>query len=154
MALRGTPGALGVPLLRCSCLSTAILGNFGVGALWTQCILFANVTLLNGTVTSHVMSWCHMCIGHMTFYYKRSTDTSVGVLACCSSIHQVWLYHQRPVCGWCLIRVGRNTSSVSLGWSLLPLTVIIVLALVNSAVSPAGTLKYLDKTRECCSTPC
>ena len=35
--------------------------------------------------------------------------------------------------------VGRNVSSMSLGWSLLPLTVIIVLALVNSAVSTAGT---------------
>ena len=33
MALHRTPGTLGVPLLRCSCLSTAILGNFGVGML-------------------------------------------------------------------------------------------------------------------------
>ena len=30
--LHGTPGTLGVPLLRYSCLSTAILGNFG----WAQ----------------------------------------------------------------------------------------------------------------------
>ena len=43
------------------------------------------------------------------------------------------------MCGWCLTRVGRDTSSMSPGWSLLPLTVITVLALVNSAVSPAGT---------------
>ena len=43
------------------------------------------------------------------------------------------------MCGWCLTRVGRNVSSASLGWSLLPSNVIIVLALVNSAVSPAGT---------------
>ena len=32
VALRGTPGAPGVPLPRCSCLSTAVLGNFGLGA--------------------------------------------------------------------------------------------------------------------------
>ena len=43
------------------------------------------------------------------------------------------------MCGWCLTRVGRDTSSASLGWSLLPSTVIIVLALVNIAVSPVGT---------------
>ena len=35
--------------------------------------------------------------------------------------------------------VGHDASSASPGWSLFPLTVIIVLALVNSAVSPAGT---------------
>ena len=69
---------------------------------------------------------------------------------CCDIIHYVtvlhvhWshdllLYHQRPVGGWCLTHVGCDTSSISLGWSLLPSTVIIVLALVNSAVSPAGT---------------
>ena len=44
-----------------------------------------------------------------------------------------------PAYGWCLTRVGRNVSSTSLGWSLLPSNVIIVLALVNSAVSPEGT---------------
>ena len=63
----------------------------------------------------------------------------LAVLACCSSVCQVQLYHQRPVCGWCLTRVGHDASSASLGWSLLPSTVIIVLTLVNSAVSPAGT---------------
>ena len=41
--------------------------------------------------------------------------------------------------GWCLTRVGRDASSASLGWRLLPSTVIIVLALVNSTMSPAGT---------------
>ena len=35
--------------------------------------------------------------------------------------------------------VGHDASSTSPGWSLLPLTLIIVLALVNSAVSPVGT---------------
>ena len=63
-----------------------------------------------------------------------------GVLACCLSICQVRLCHQRPRCGWCLICVGRDMSSTSPGGSLLPSTVIIVLAFVNSTVSPAGTL--------------
>ena len=35
VALHRTPSTLGVLLLQCSCLSTAVLGNFGVGALWT-----------------------------------------------------------------------------------------------------------------------
>ena len=82
------------------------LGNFGWArfrhALLKCIILFANVTLLNDTV----MSQHHMCIGHVTFYYKRASNTSVGVLACCSSICQVQLYHQRSMCGWCLMRVG------------------------------------------------
>ena len=34
VALHRTPGALDVPLPWCSCLSTAILGNFEVGTLW------------------------------------------------------------------------------------------------------------------------
>ena len=38
VALCRTPGALGVLLLWCSCLSMAILDNFGVGALWAWCI--------------------------------------------------------------------------------------------------------------------
>ena len=50
-------------------------------------------------------------------------------------------YHQRPMCGWCLTCVGHDVSSTSPGWGLLPLTVIIVLALVNSAVSPVGTMR-------------
>ena len=158
MTLRRTPGALGVPLPQCSCLSTAVLGNFGVGVLraWRirSIIFFADVTSLKGAVTSYVMSQCHTCIGHMTFYYKRAANTSVGVLACCLSICQIQLYHQRPTCGWCLTRVGHNASSASPGWSLLPLTVIIALALVNSTVSPVGTFKYLNETQEYCSTPC
>ena len=38
------------------------------------------------------------------------------------------------------MHVGRDASGASLGWSLLHLTVIIVLALVNSTVSQRGTL--------------
>ena len=108
---------------------------------------------LNGTVTSYVMSQCCMCVCHVTFYYKRSTNASVGVLACCLPICQVRLYCQRPACGWCLTRVGDNASSVSLGWSLLPSTVIIVLALVNSTVSPVGTSSISTRPRSATLLP-
>ena len=146
MAFHRTPGILGVPLLQCSCLSMAILDNFGLGVLWAQCIiLLANVTLLKGTVMSYVTSQYCMCIGHMTFYYKRAANTLVGG-SCLLFVHSSG--------GWCLTHVGCDASSTSLGWSLLSLTVIIVLALVNSAMSPAGILKYLNETWECCSTPC
>ena len=65
-------------------------------------------------VTSYVMSQHCTCIGDVTFDYKRPVNALVGVLACCSSIHQVQLYHQRPACGWCLTRVGCDVSSMSL----------------------------------------
>ena len=50
------------------------------------------------------------------------------------------------------MRVGHDVSSTSLGWSLLPPSVIIVLALVNSTVSNGGP-RYLNETWECCPTP-
>ena len=103
------------------------------------CHLMFGHYIFKEAVTSYVMSQCCMCIGHMTFHYKRPANASVGVLACCSSVCQVQLYQQRPACGWCLLHAGHDAFSKSLGWSLLPSNVIIVLALVNSAVSPAGT---------------
>ena len=41
-------------------------------------ILFADVMSLKGAVTSYVMSQHCTCICHVTFYYKRSADASVG----------------------------------------------------------------------------
>ena len=122
----------------------AIVGHFE--PLWCE---------TKGAVMPYVISQCRMCIGHMTFYYKRSTNAPVGgscLLFICSS--GLTLSPETHVCGWCLICVGHNMSSASPGWSLLPLTVIIVLALVNSVVSPAGTPKYLNETQECHPTPC
>ena len=148
VALCGTPGALGAPLLHYSCLFMAILGNF------RELCFRHRVSEARHLICQHYIIKCCTCIGHVTIYYKRATNALVGVFACCSSIHQVRLYHQRPACGWCLIHVGRNASSTSPGGSLLPSTVIIVLAFVNSTMSPAGTPKYLNETRECCSTPC
>ena len=41
-------------------------------------ILFVDITSLNDAVTSYVMSQHCMCVGHMTIYYKRATNTWVG----------------------------------------------------------------------------
>ena len=50
-------------------------GGHALDAACPKCvILFADVTSLKGTV----MSQHCMCIGHVTFYYKRSADASVG----------------------------------------------------------------------------
>ena len=66
----------------------AILGGRASDVHPKHVILFANVTLLNDAVTSYVMSQYCMCIGYMTFYYKRAANTSVGdscLLFVCSS---------------------------------------------------------------------
>ena len=118
-------------------------------------LLFLDVTSSRGTVTSCVTSRHCTCTGHVTFCYKRSADVSFEALLALSSGPLVCPsgLPLSPAYGWCLMRVGCDESSASLGWSLLPSSVIIVLALVNSAVSPGG-LRYLNKTRECCPTPC
>ena len=41
-------------------------------------ILFLDVMSLMSAVMSYVTSWHCTCIGHVTFYYKRSDDASVG----------------------------------------------------------------------------
>ena len=91
---------------------------------------------------SCVTSWHHTCTGHMTFCYKRSADTSLEALFLALGL---WFAHSSgsplsPMYGWCLTHVGHDMSSVSPGWSLLPSSVIIVLALVNSTVSTQGDL--------------
>ena len=90
---------------------------------------------------SCVTSWHCMCTGHMTFHYKSSADASFKALLALSSRPSVRLSGSplSPAYGWCLTRVGHDVSSTSLGWSLLSSSIIIVLALVNSAVSPKGT---------------
>ena len=68
----------------------ALLGNFlRRHASDTPClkhvILFSNVTSFNDAVTSYVMSQHHMCIGHMTVYYKRGANTSMGEVSVIST---------------------------------------------------------------------
>ena len=139
----------------CGCNALVLqpfLGNF----IWVRfrgIILFADITSLNGTVMSYVTSQHHTCIGHMTFYYKRSTNASVGG-SCLLFVHLSGsTLSPEPACGWCLTGVGCNGSSTSLGWSLLSSTVIIVLALVNSAVSPEGTSSISTRPRSAALLP-
>ena len=74
-------------------------------------ILFVNVTSFNNAMISHdVMAL--QCIGHMTIYYKRATNTLVKAV-------RLQLSHPRPLCGWCLTCVGRDAPSASQGRSLL-----------------------------------
>ena len=112
--------------------------RFGHAASKAHYLIF-RCYIFEEAVMSYMMSQCCMCIGHVTFHYKRPANASVRVLACCLSVCQVQLYNQRPACGWCLTCVGHDTSSASPGWSLLPSNVIILLASVNSAVSPVVT---------------
>ena len=134
----------------------AVLGNsvfthFGC-ATSEACHLFLDVTSPGGTMTSYVMSWPRICTGHMIGCYKRSALLARGTLSSRPLVHPSGS-PLSPAYGWCLTRVGHDMSSASLGWSLLPSSVIIVLALVNSTMSPGG-LRYLNKTQECCPTPC
>ena len=86
---------------------------------------------------SYLMSQHCTCIGHMTFYYKWSANASVQG-SCLLFVHLSGLTLSPETHRW-LVPIGRDTSRVSPAWSLLPSTVIIVLALVNSAMSQAGT---------------
>ena len=103
------------------------------------------------------VAWHHMCSGHVTFVYKRMAGALFEALFC--SFSSCKLSVRTPglplstACGWCLMRVGCNASSTSPGWSLLPSSVIIVLALVSSAMSHGG-LWYFNETLECHPAPC
>ena len=106
-------------------------------------------------MTSYVISQCHMCMGHMTCWYKRSDIISFWALLLC------WLLLLRlvlgsplaPPYGWCPMRVGCDASSVSPGWSLLPSSVFIVLALVNSNVPHRGDLSISTRPGSAASLP-
>ena len=112
-------------------LGNFMLTHFGCTSSESASLVL-DITLSGGAMTS----WRHTCTSHMTFCYKRSADTSFKafwLLVCPSSLPL------SPAYGWCLMRVGRDASSASPGWSLLPSSIFIVLALVNSTVSHKGT---------------
>ena len=149
MASRRPPGDPGGPCL----WFCGLFRQFHVNVLWTHCIQSVSLVfrcyVIYGTVTSCVTSRCHTCTGHMTFYYKRSASTLFGAIltlvSSFGSFRFLWLLVHpsglplSPTYSWCLMRVGRNASSASPGWSLLPSSIVIVLALANSTVSPKGT---------------
>ena len=134
----------------------AVLGNsmftrFGRGASKTH-HLFLDVISPGGTVMSYVMSRLCMCTGHVIGCYKRLPLLAHGALGSRPLVRPSGS-PLSPTYGWCLTHLGRDVSSTSPDWSLLPSSVIIVLALVNSAMSPGG-FRYLNETRECSPTPC
>ena len=70
-------------------------------------ILFANVMSFNDAVTSYVMSQHHMCIGHMTFYYKRAANTSVGG-SCLLFVHSSGLTLSPETHVWLVSNICRS----------------------------------------------
>ena len=78
----GTPDALGVLFH----INHSIYGSFRLflrrhasDAPHLKCvILFVNITSFSDAVTSYVMSQPYTCNGHVTIYYKRAANTSVG----------------------------------------------------------------------------
>ena len=117
--------------------------------LRTHCIQSASFAfrcyIISGTVTSCMMSWHHVCMSHMTFGYKSSHRALFEALLLWYLLLFIWFSvcpsgsPLAPAYSWCPMRVGHNVSSVSLGWSLLPSSVLIVLALVNSDIPYRGT---------------
>ena len=86
-----TPGTLGVPYH----INHVNYSHFGLflrrHASDMPClkhvILFVDVASFNDAVTSYVMSQHCMCIGHVTIYYKRVVNTSVGRVSVSSLVH-------------------------------------------------------------------
>ena len=91
VASHGTPSALGRPYH----VNHVNYGRFGVflrrRALdvphLKHIIFFVDVMSFDDAVMSYMMSQHHTCIGHMTVYYKRATNTSVGGVMVSSSVH-------------------------------------------------------------------
>ena len=75
VALRRTTGSMVLWLFLCNFLG----GGCTLDAPRLKCvILFSDITSLDDAVMSCVMSQHCSCIGHMTFYYKRSINAWVG----------------------------------------------------------------------------
>ena len=116
----------------------AVLGNSVFTCFGQPRHLFSDVTSPGGAVTSYVMSRLCTCTSHVIGHYKRLALLALEALSSRPLVRPSGL-PLSPAYGWCLMHVGRDASSASPGWSLLPSSVIIVLALVNSTVSPRGT---------------
>ena len=153
------PGVLGVPYhihhINYICFRLFLRRRASDALHLKRIILFVNVTSFDDAVMSYMTSQHCTCIGHMTIYYKRATNTSVGggfsqfISSLGSTLSPetlIWL-----VSNTCRSQCIKYIS----GWEPTSFNSnYCVLALVNSAASPAGTHKYLNKTWECHSTPC
>ena len=84
VASHGTPGALGGPY------HVNYINYSHMGVFYRRCasdtprlkhvILFVDVMSFNDAMTSYMMSWHCTCIGYMTIYYKRATNTSIELV--------------------------------------------------------------------------
>ena len=81
VALRTTPSTLGGPYG----INHTNYDHFGVFSRrhgsdmpCLKCVIsFVEVTSFNDAMMSYMMSWHCTCIGHMTIYYKKVTNTSI-----------------------------------------------------------------------------
>ena len=100
VVLRGTPGALGGPYhinhVNYGCSGLFLRRCTSEALHLKHIILFVDVTSSNNAVTSYMMSQCHICIGHVTVYYKRATSTLGGGVSVSSLVCWVQLSHPRP----------------------------------------------------------
>ena len=126
MVSGGHPGILG-----CSCLSFSgiLIGYFGLARVRRTASNVHHLSLrrciVSDAVTSCMTSQQHMCMGHVTFGYKSLQRALFEALSALKALtfHKVLCLPGSPLAptyGRCLMRVGHDTSSASLDWSLLP----------------------------------
>ena len=126
MASGGHPGVPG-----CSCLSFSgiLIGYFELARVERAASEAHHLSLRHyvicDAVTSCMMSWHHVCMGHMTFGYKSSQRAWFKALSALKALtfRKVLCSPGSPLApayGWCIMRVSHDASSASLGWSLLP----------------------------------
>ena len=145
MVSGGHPGIPGCP---CLSVSGILVGYFGLAcvrhAVFDACHLSLRCCIISDAMTSCVMSWHHACMGHMTFGYKSLQRAWFKALSAWKALtfHKVLCLpgsFLAPTYGWCLTRVGHDASSTSLGWSLLPSSILVVLVFINSDIPHRGT---------------
>ena len=87
VAPQGTPSALGVPYhinhIIYSHFTPFLRRHASDAPSLKHVILFVDVTSFNDTVTSQH----HTCIGQVTIYYKRATNTLVGGVSVSLLVH-------------------------------------------------------------------
>ena len=120
------PGILGCP---CLLFSGILAGYFGLARVGCAASDTRHLSLrcyvISDAVMSCMMSQCCTCMSHMTFGYKSSQRAWFRALSALEALMFCKVLCSpgsplAPTYGWCLTRVGRDASSTSLGWSLLP----------------------------------
>ena len=86
----------------------AILGGCTLDvACLKHIILFVDITSLNDAVMSYATSQHRTCIGHVTIYYKRATNTSVGG-SCQLFVHSSGSTLSPETCMWLVSNTCRS----------------------------------------------